>query len=311
MLNTTNPFPLPFSLIQSVFSVSEREISGVSILKKGMTNRSFVFSVRGEKYIIRIPGEGTEHLINRKNEAAVYKTISGKGLCDSPVYLNPESGVMITKFLHNARVCNPHDAGDVKRCMKKLKAFHDMNLSVEHEFDVFSQIEFYESLWNGKASIWKDYADTKKNVLALGNFVEKSVGKKTLSHIDAVPDNFLFSHENAMGGGMENCHLTDWEYSGMQDPHIDIAMFSVYSFYNKEQIDDLISFYFDGAECDSRTRAKIYCYVAMSGLLWSNWCEYKSHLGVEFGEYGTRQYGYAKDFYRIAVEEMKNAEEML
>ena len=53
------------------------------------------------------------------------------------------------------------------------------------------------------------------------------------------------------------------------------------------------------------TRIKIYIYIAMCGLLWSNWCEYKRKLGVEFGEYSLRQYRYAKDFYRAAKELME------
>ena len=53
------------------------------------------------------------------------------------------------------------------------------------------------------------------------------------------------------------------------------------------------------------TRIKIYCYIAACGLLWSNWCEYKRNLGVEFGEYSLRQYRYAKDYYRIVQEELK------
>jgi hypothetical protein len=44
----------------------------------------------------------------------------------------------------------------------------------------------------------------------------------------------------------------------------------------------------------------------MCGLLWSNWCEYKRKLGVEFGEYSLRQYRYAKDFYRAALELMES-----
>lgn len=40
----------------------------------------------------------------------------------------------------------------------------------------------------------------------------------------------------------------------------------------------------------------------MCGLLWSNWCEYKQMLGVEFGEYSLRQYRYAKEYFRYAKE---------
>lgn len=62
-------------IIKEVFSVSSEMIINISVLKKGMTNRSFLFEIDGKKYIMRIPGEGTEQLINRKNEAAVYKEI--------------------------------------------------------------------------------------------------------------------------------------------------------------------------------------------------------------------------------------------
>ena len=44
--------------------------------------------------------------------------------------------------------------------------------------------------------------------------------------------------------------------------------------------------------------------MAISGMLWSNWCEYKRTLGVDFGEYSLMQYRYAKDFYRIVQEEL-------
>ncbi|MBO7364680.1 MAG: NTP transferase domain-containing protein, partial [Lachnospiraceae bacterium] len=101
--------------IAEALGCREREIEEIRILKKGMTNRSFLFSVRGEKYIMRIPGEGTDQLINRKQEAEVFRTISGLGLCDDPVYLNPENGFKITKYLEGVRVCDPGDVRDLEK----------------------------------------------------------------------------------------------------------------------------------------------------------------------------------------------------
>ena len=74
--------------------------------------------------------------------------------------------------------------------------------------------------------------------------------------------------------------------------------------YDKAQTDHLIDIYFQG-QCPDDIRTKIYCYMAACGLLWSNWCEYKSQLGVEFGEYSLRQYRYAKDYYRYARERIE------
>lgn len=286
-------------VIAEVFGTSPMDIVDIQVLKKGMTNRSFLFSVHGEKYIMRIPGEGTDHLINREQEAEVFRTISGLGLCDDPVYINPANGYKITKFLDGIRVCDPDSIPDLTRCMEKLRQFHEMKLTVPHTFDIFEQLEFYESLRNGKPSMFKDYARTKANVFRLKEFIDGLDREWCLSHIDAVPDNFLFYRPD--GQPEELLQLTDWEYAGMQDPHVDIAMFSIYSMYGKEQIDRLIDIYFQN-ECDQTTRAKIYAYVAACGLLWSNWCEFKHNLGVEFGEYSLRQYRYAKDYYKYCRE---------
>lgn len=290
-------------IIAEVLDVDTDEIVDISVLKKGMTNRSFRFSCNDKKYIMRIPGEGTDQLINRQQETKVYEVLAGKGICDEPVYINPQNGYKITTFLEEVRVCDPMNIEDLKKCMSCLRSFHNRKLQVDHEFNIFQEIELYESLWEGRPSVYRDYEKTKEQVLALKPYIDTHREENVLTHIDAVPDNFLF-YDSGKG---EELQLTDWEYAGMQDPHVDIAMFSIYSLYNKEQIDQLISIYFEG-KCTDETRVKIYCYISVCGLLWSNWCEYKSTLGVEFGEYSLRQYRYAKEYYRIAIEEMKRME---
>lgn len=292
------------SVICKVFCCSNEDIKDIYTLKKGMTNRSYIFTVKDKRYIMRIPGEGTEQLINRKEEAEVYNTIKGYNICDELYYINPDNGMKISAFLENSRCCNVLDERDLKSCMKKLRDFHNLKLKVNHKFDIYEKIDFYESLWTEK-SIFQDYEQTKKNVLGLKAFIDSCKPEYCLTHIDAVPDNFLFSINS---DGKEEIQLIDWEYAGMQDSHVDIAMFCIYSLYKeRSEIDRLIDFYFDG-KCTPQNRIKIYCYVALCGLLWSNWCEYKRQLGVEFGEYSLMQYRYAKDYFKIATEEIKKME---
>ena len=133
-------------VIARVFSCGVEEIREIEVLKKGMTNRSFLFTCRGGKYIMRVPGEGTDKLIDRAKEADVYRAISGKGLCDDPVYIDPVTGYKITRYLEGVRVCDAESVDDLKRCMKRLRSFHEMKIEVGHDFDIFAQIEFYERL---------------------------------------------------------------------------------------------------------------------------------------------------------------------
>ena len=281
--------------IKTALSVEESEIKNISVLKKGMTNRSFLFYCKDKKYIMRIPGEGTDRLINRRQEAKVYTVLNGKGICDDVVYINPENGYKITEFLEGARVCDPFSMDDIKKVMNKLRKFHNEKMKVSHIFDIFEQIQYYEDLWDGVPSDFRDYATTKEQVLSLRSYIDTQSPDYCLTHIDAVADNFLFV-PSAQG---EEIRLIDWEYAGMQDPHVDIAMFCIYALYDREHIDSLIDLYFEG-NCPQSTRAKIYCYIAACGLLWSNWCEYKRILGVEFGEYSLQQYIFAKEYSKIA-----------
>ena len=284
-----------------VFGVPASGITDIEVLKKGMTNRSFVFRARGQRYIMRIPGEGTERLINRRQEAQVYEAIRGSGLCDDPVYLDAETGYKITRYLPEARVCDARSGDDLRRCMAKLRQFHRMRLQVEHRFDLWGQIDFYESLWPEPRSLYRDYAETRAAVFRLKEWTDAQERDFCLTHVDAVNDNFLFC--TGESGTPELPQLTDWEYAGMADPHMDLAMFAVYSAFPPEETDRLLDLYFTEG-CPPETRVKIHCYAAACGLLWSNWCEYKSSLGVEFGEYSLQQYRAAREYARLAEKEI-------
>ncbi|MCI9373020.1 MAG: phosphotransferase [Lachnospiraceae bacterium] len=288
-----------------IIGVRNDEIVDISVLKKGMTNRSFLFTCRNRKYIMRIPGEGTRQLIDRRAEAEVYQSLKGKGICDNVIYMNAENGYKITEFIEGTRVCDPFNPKDLVICMEKLRAFHEQKFSVERAFHIFEQIEFYEALWGGKPSAYQDYETTKERVMRLQSYINAHTDKKVLTHIDAVPDNFLIIEDEK---GACEVRIIDWEYAGMQDPHIDIAMFCIYSMYEKEQVDNLIDIYFQ-QNCPDETRVKIYCYIAACGLLWSNWCEYKAILGVKFGEYSQRQYDYAREYYQIVQDNLSREED--
>ncbi len=288
-------------VIAEVLKADMEKITHITALKKGMTNRSFHFVCDDKKYIMRIPGEGTGQLIRRQDEAAVYRLIRGRDICEDVVYIDPNSGYKISRFIEGARTCDPLNPDETGACMKKLRSFHRLSLKTDHEFDLFDRIDFYESLWEGQPSAYRNYQQTKADVLRLRSFIDAQAGEKVLTHIDAVPDNFLF-YQNAQGE--EKICLIDWEYAAMQDPHVDIAMFCIYAMYDRIHVDGLIDQYFVEG-CPINTRIKIYSYIAVCGLLWSNWCEYKRSLGVEFGDYSLRQYRYAKDYYRIVMEELE------
>ena len=286
-------------IIQFVFNTNDKNIE-LTPLKQGMTNDSFIFSINNERYIIRVPGVNTEKIINRYQEYDVYQAIKDEEFVEPVVYIDRDKGYKISKFIENSHTVNPKDWNEISACLKRLRDFHSQSHRVEHYFDVFEHINYYESLMPN-ASIYEDYGDTKKNIESLESIIENLVKEWTLCHIDAVCDNFLVT-EN------QDVYLIDFEYAAMQDPDLDLAMFIVYSLFDRQEIDRIIDIYFEN-QVTPLKRYKIYSYIAMVGLLWSNWCEAKQDEDLLNSSYAKQQYNYAKTFYQIVFDEARNISE--
>lgn len=280
-------------IIKKIFSCKTEDILELKPAKKGMTNDSFIFKIDTKRYILRLPGNGTNKLINRQQEFISYQLANSHDISDNVVYMEPSSGIKVTEYIENARNCDPFSKYEVSLCMDKLKQMHKLNLQVEHKFDLLQKINYYEKLRNAKSK-YKDYDTVKQSILTLIEFVDSLDKQYCLSHIDAIHDNFLLDE-------YDNVKIIDWEYSGMQDPHIDIAMFAVYAGYNHEQLNELINIYFEN-DVTEELIIKIYAYVAIVGFMWSNWCEYKAQYGFDFEEYAQSQWNYAITYAPIVLE---------
>lgn len=278
-------------LVSKVFQVSEAEITEIRCLKAGMTNKSFLFKIKDRHYICRIPGPGTELLINRQQEKEVYDATHDLGITENIVYFSGETGYKIAEFYEGAHNADAENEEEINRCMKLVRRFHQSGLKVSHSFDFKERIEFYERLCRAHGDIlFEDYSLVRGCMKELLDRLDGLGHEKVLSHLDTVVDNFLILPDGEI-------KLIDWEYAGMCDPLVDIAMCAIYSYYNEEQTDRLIETYFE-RKPTMEERFTIYAYMALGGFLWSLWAVYKASLGEEFGEYTIIMYRYAKNYYK-------------
>lgn len=287
-----------YRTIEKVLGAGKEEIHDIRIIKKGMMNRSFRFEWKGKWYIIRVPDPESNRLVNRSAEAEVYGLLKGRGLSDNCLFIDPENGYKLTDFIPNARSMDPYSESDIRKCMSRVHELHDAGLKVSHHWDFYQVLEHYEALWGGEPSIYPDYERTKEKIYRLKPFIERYRGEETLCHVDVNPDNFLIYTDQ---DGEEKVCLIDWEFAAMQDPDVDVANCILYVMYDREHADRFIDLSCRG-EVTPLRRAKIYAYMSVCGLIWSNWCECKNRLGIELGEYSLRQYRYAKDYYRLTTE---------
>lgn len=278
-------------LVSRVFKVKESEIQNIRCLKAGMTNKSFLFEINGSHYICRIPGPGTERLINRREEEASYRAVASLDITEHIIYFDGETGYKIAEFYEGARNANAKSQEDIAACMALLRRLHQSGLKVERRFDLRERIHFYETLCqHHELLLFEDYAEVRGWMDQLLDALDHLERPNCLSHIDPVADNFLFLPDGSL-------RLIDWEYAAMHDPLIDISMCSIYSYYKEEELDRLLELYLE-REASREERFATYAYAALGGFLWSLWAVFKSLEGEEFGEYTIIMYHYAKQYYR-------------
>ena len=278
-------------LVAEVFDVPESHISDIRCLKAGMTNKSFLFKVEDRHYICRIPGPGTELLINREQEKNVYDAVAPLGITEHVRYMNEKTGYKIADYYEGARNACSTDWSDMDRCMDMVRCLHQSGIRVSHDFDIRERISFYEKLCGSHGAIlFEDYEEVRGWMDWLMDTLDGMNRPRCLCHIDANVDNFLFLED----GGVK---LLDWEYAGMCDPVMDVSMCAIYSYYDEEEMEKLLRLYLR-REPSEDERFAVYANAALGGFLWSLWAVYKSALGDEFGEYTIIMYRYAKKYYR-------------
>ena len=292
-------------LVSHVFGVPESEVVRIRRLKAGMTNNSWLFSIGDRSYICRIPGEGTEKLINRYQEKAVFDAVQPLGITEKVIYFDEKSGYKISEFYENSRNADPKNDADMRCCMKKLRMLHESGVTVSHHFDIDERIGYYEDLCGGAEHIpFADYPEIREAEHKLIDWIKLKNRPEVLAHIDPVPDNFIFlpgADISETERDETKVRLIDWEYAAMCDPLMDLGMCAIYAYMEEAAVEKLMEQYF-GRTAAEEERRLVYAYMALGGLLWALWGVYKEMLGVQFTDYTIKQYRYFKKYSKLAME---------
>jgi CTP:phosphocholine cytidylyltransferase-like protein/thiamine kinase-like enzyme len=277
--------------ISDFLNVPKESICDLYAIKEGVTNSSFHFSVGCESFVYRIPGSNIEKFIDRNNELIVYESIKNSSISDEIVHLDINTGIKISRFLKNARISNPYDDNDLENSMKQLRLIHNLEVTSVKPYNIDKMINYYFTLAEGLNAIYFSDIDEIHTKLRELLDIRKSLDEpNVLCHGDFVHTNVLFIPDGS-------CKIIDWEYGGMSDPVMDVAMYSIYAGFDKERIDTVLQMYM-GRNAHKHETLRMYLYVALSGFLWCMWSQYKQAVTCEFGEYPLKMYRYMKDYYK-------------
>lgn len=264
----------------------------------GMTNKNYKVITSDNIYIARIPGNGTEGMIDRHNEMINSVLASKVGIDAEIVFFDEVSGIKIAKYIEGAETINSAMAKNKENLTKIariLKKLHSSTIDMKNQFNVFEEIVHYEELLEkANGSYYEDYEEIRKEVFLTENILKENGAYLTPCHIDTVPENFIRDKWGKI-------YLIDWEYSGLNDPMWDIAAHFIECEFTEEEEELFLKTYFDN-DITEESKIKILCHKICQDFLWSIWTCIKEAQGDNFGDYGiTRYYRCAENLQKLQL----------
>lgn len=274
--------------LQTIFP--GKDVSTAEIVKiGGMSNKNFRISFEGRSYVLRVPGNGSDGMVERANEE--FNAMEGCKMGVNPPirYFNAKTGVKLADFIEDAETLNAatiqrHD--NMRKIAEIYQKVHNSHVRLKNEFNIFQEIEKYDILIaRAGAEMYDGWEEVRPKVMALEEHLNALGVDLKPCHNDALYENFIKAPDGTV-------YLIDWEYSGMNDPMADFAALFIEAGFEKENEDYILDRYFNG-NIPVNAHEKILCYEILWDYLWAQWTVIKEAKGDDFGTYGRDRYNRA------------------
>lgn len=263
--------------IKLVFRCDEEDIVDFRNVNEGLTNTSFIFRIDGVDYIYRHPGDGTESIINRRNEKCSLIKAKEFGIDPTYIYMDVNEGWKISKFIQSFREPDYLDFEDSKRIIRVLRELHSLPVVVDYGMNPWKDAEDMEHLIKAKdPTCFEKHEQLKRKIQKLYEQTLSDGIKKCFCHGDTYKPNWMIEPDG-------NVILIDWEYSGYSDPGIDVGYYIVDAMYEEKEARRFIREYL-GDDWSETKEFHYMAYVAIIAYYWFVWAMYRESCGANMGE---------------------------
>jgi thiamine kinase-like enzyme len=257
----------------------------------GLTNHTYVVTMTLVKYVFRLPGKGTELIINRYDEK-----ISTQLACDlridTPMFLFDEnSGVKIMTYIEQPETMSPEKMRKTDNLVTAaylLQRLHRCGKNTLVRFEIFEMAQSYEDfIYKYNGIFYADYMAVREKVMQIKNRVDQLIVEKVPCHNDPLCENWIRNNERM--------YLIDWEYAGMNDPMWDLADLSIEAEYTQIMDEQLLSTYLERVPTNDET-LRFQANKVYLDFLWSLWGKTRVPFdGEEMERYALHRYNRLKD----------------
>ena len=256
----------------------------------GITNHNYVVTVRGRpdlpwggKYVLRLPGAGTDAFIDREHEYQNHRAAAEAGVTPPVLYrLEPEMYTVVP-FIEGETLHRESLAGDRERLGKVvdvIRTYHGKAVFA-NEIHIFDEIRgFMDRALDAGAPLPDDIHWMLGLSVQIEQAMTRDMPRPAACHNDLLSENFILD----AGGRM---WVIDWEYGGTNDPYYDLGVFCAENLLSDDEERFVITRYC--GEMDVHRYARMMLHKLVSDLRWSLWSMIQvrlSKIDFDYYDYG-------------------------
>ena len=260
------------------------------VLGGGITNFNYLVTVAGApeaagtgRYVLRIPGLGTDTFIDRERELRNHAAAAKAGVTPPLLHVIEPGHCTVVPFISGETMHPETIAGHPERLEKivgAIRTYHDKAVFDNH-IDLFQMIRDYTAM---AREVDAPRPAELEHLFAVGEVIEAAMERDkpspTACHCDLLSENFILDGDGKMW-------VIDWEYGGMTDPYFDLGDFCVEHPLSVDEEKAVLTWYCGALDEHRYSRMMLHKLVA--DLWWSIWAMIQcrlSKIDFDFYEYG-------------------------
>jgi thiamine kinase-like enzyme len=269
----------------------------------GITNHNYIIWVNGGpgnpgggKYMMRVPGIGTDMFIDREMERDCMIAAAKVGVGPAVLYTIDPEGALVSDFvegvlMHPETITGHRDR--IKQIVDTVKIVHD-KATFKNEIHVFDMLRHYNKIAQDLKTPFNLFPRLDEMVRNCDNIekaMERDEPAPVAAHNDLLSENFIVDASGRMW-------VIDWEYGGMTDPYFDLGDFVMEHPFSREEQRFILETYC--GEMDEHRFARLMLHRMTSGIWWAVWATIQhtvSHIEFDYVEWGNERLRRALEGY--------------
>ncbi|MBB3611314.1 choline/ethanolamine kinase family protein [Rhizobium sp. BK602] len=248
----------------------------------GITNRNYLVTDSGRRFVVRLGADIPVHHISRVNEVAASRAAHAAGL--SPAVIHHEPGILVLDYI-DGKALSAADIRDaamfarvvslVRTCHRDVARHFRGNAAI---FWVFHVVRDYAAFLDEKGS---RYRTSLASFLDAAERLEKAAG----------PFDIAFGHNDLLAANIlddgKRLWLIDWDYAGFNTPLFDLGGLASNNEFSEEQEVRMLEAYFE-APADGgllRRYQAMKCASLLRETMWSMVSEIHSDIDFDYSAY--------------------------